>query len=77
MSDVLPSSEVLDKRIAELQNRLYQAMGVCDLIAHASDDAVCRDALNPDSIHSAALLAREAVSRVASDLADVLDRDPA
>jgi hypothetical protein len=76
MSNELPSFSILDNRTTELQNKVQQIMGVCDLIAHAADPAVCRDGLDDDSIRHAALLAREALSEVASDLADLLAPGP-
>ncbi len=77
MSNALPSFPILDARVTALQNKVHQVVGLCDVLAHAADPAVCRDALEDDSIRHAALLARETLSQVASDLADVLEPDPA
>lgn len=73
----LPSFAILDNRATELQNRVQQIMGLCDVLAYAADPALCRDALEDDSIRNAALLAREALKEVASGLGDLLVPLPA
>lgn len=74
MSTKLPSFSVLDNRVTELQNKVSQIAGICDLIALASDPAG-QGPDDLDSIRNAAMASRDGLNGVAADLRDLLTLD--